>query len=56
VLGLTVPLELPHSQSQLDEDTDDYDQLPEINDHEMVISDAEDRFELFLLIPSSVWS
>jgi len=49
--------ELKQRQSQLDEETDEYDQLQdEINDHEMLISDAEDRFELLLQIPSSVWS
>jgi hypothetical protein len=49
--------ELKRRQAQVNEETHEYARLQdEINDHEMLISDAEDRFELFLRIPSSVWS
>jgi hypothetical protein len=48
---------LRQEQSAFGEESEEYDRLQEaINDHELLISDSEDRFELLLRIPSEIWS
>jgi hypothetical protein len=44
--------EIGEKMSLLDEDSDEYDDLQDnLNDHELLVSDFEDRFEDLLNIP-----